>query len=695
MPATCRLCDAILTETFVDLGMSPLCESFVPAERLDGPETFYPLHVRICSECLLVQLPAYVPGEEIFSDYAYFSSYSDSWVAHAKRYADAMVDRLGLGPDSLVAEVASNDGYLLQHFVAAGIPVVGIEPAANIAEVARAKGVRTEVRFLGADTGAEIAERYGRADLVAGNNVYAHVPDIRDFTAGLAALVKPTGLVTLEFPHLLRLIEGRQYDTIYHEHYQYLSLLTATRALATGGLKVVDVEELPTHGGSLRVHARPVDAAGEPSATVKAILDAEATAGLDTVEGHAGFARAVFEIRNDLMTFLLAARADGRYGRGLRRTGEGKHHSQPLRYPVGSARLHSGPQSVQAREVSARHAHPHPRAGPDRCGPPGLRPGAPLEPPPGDHEPAVVCRRLGRPAGVRGAAAGGGRAMKVVLFCGGLGMRMREGAASAPKPMNLIGDRPLLWHVMRYYAHFGHTDFILCLGYGSAAVKEYFLSYNEAESNDFTLVAGGRDIQLHRADITNWNISFIDTGLNSTIGERLMRVRQHVEGEEAFLANYADTLTDAPLDQLVDRFLASDASASMLAVPPVSSHHVVEMDEAGRVTGVREVRELLQWENGGYFILRPGIFDVLRDGEDMVPDAFSRLAGTGGLLAQQYNGFWRAADTFKDKVELEEMFQTGQCPWMLWDPHRNGVTPPVGHQGNGRGAASDVALIAG
>src|SRR5215469_3448076 len=209
--ALCRLCSAELTETFVDIGMSPLCESYVSADRLDGPETFYPLHVRVCSQCLLVQLPAYVAGEDIFSDYLYFSSYSDSWVAHAKRYADAMVQRLGLGRDSLVTEVASNDGYLLQHFAAQGIPVLGVEPAANVAEAARVRGIPTEVLFLGPETGREIAERHGRADLVAGNNVFAHVPDIRGFAAGLRALVKDTGLVTLEFPHLLRLIERRQY----------------------------------------------------------------------------------------------------------------------------------------------------------------------------------------------------------------------------------------------------------------------------------------------------------------------------------------------------------------------------------------------------------------------------------------------------------------------------------------------------
>jgi SAM-dependent methyltransferase len=319
----CRLCGATLTETFVDLGMSPLCESYLRADQIDARESFYPLHVRICTECLLVQLPAYVPGEDIFSDYAYFSSYSDSWVAHAKRYADTMVDALGLGPDSLVTEVASNDGYLLQHFVARGVPVLGVEPAANIAEVARAKGIRTEVHFLGAETGAALAAEIGRADLVAGNNVYAHVPDLVGFTAGLAALVKPDGLVTLEFPHLLRLIERNQYDTIYHEHYQYLSLLTAQRALATAGLVVVDVDELSTHGGSLRVHARHAAAAGEPSTAVKLVLEAEAEAGLHTVEGHRGFAESVFGIKRDLLTFLLAARGEGKRVVGYGAPGKG------------------------------------------------------------------------------------------------------------------------------------------------------------------------------------------------------------------------------------------------------------------------------------------------------------------------------------------------------------------------------------
>jgi hypothetical protein len=319
----CRLCGTPLTQTFVDLGMSPLCESYLPAERLDEPETFYPLHVRLCDNCLLVQLPAYVPGEDIFSDYAYFSSYSDSWVAHARRYAGAMIERLDLGDGSLVTEVASNDGYLLQHFLAAGVPVLGVEPAANVAEAARARGIRTEVQFLGAATGRDIARAHGRADLVAANNVFAHVPGIKDFAAGLRALVKGEGLVTLEFPHLLRLIERRQYDTIYHEHYSYLSLLTAGRALATAGLRVVDVDELPTHGGSLRVYARPEETAGEPAETVKELLAAEEAAGLHGVPGHEGFAVAVMKIKSDLTGFLLGAAAEGRSVAGYGAPGKG------------------------------------------------------------------------------------------------------------------------------------------------------------------------------------------------------------------------------------------------------------------------------------------------------------------------------------------------------------------------------------
>ena len=345
----CRLCGASLTRTFVDLGMSPLCESYVAAEQLDEAEVFYPLHVRLCGSCLLVQLPAYVSGKHIFSDYAYFSSYSDSWVAHAKRYADAMIDRFDLTPASLVIEVASNDGYLLQHFLARRVPVLGVEPAANVAQAARSRRIPTEVEFLTPESGHEIARRHGRADLVAANNVFPHVPDIRGFAAGLRALVKDAGLVTLEFPHLQRLIERRQYDTIYHEHFSYLSLLTSSRALATAGLRVVDVDELDTHGGSLRVYARPEECAGEPTARVKAVLDAEESAGLHTVAGHERFADAVLQIKSDLLGFLLSAARDGRSVAGYGAPGKGNtllNHcgirSDLLRYTVDRSPVKQG-----------------------------------------------------------------------------------------------------------------------------------------------------------------------------------------------------------------------------------------------------------------------------------------------------------------------------------------------------------------
>jgi glucose-1-phosphate cytidylyltransferase len=267
--------------------------------------------------------------------------------------------------------------------------------------------------------------------------------------------------------------------------------------------------------------------------------------------------------------------------------------------------------------------------------------------------------------------------MKVVLFCGGLGMRMREGVNNVPKPMATIGDRPMLWHVMRYYAHYGHTDFILCLGYGASVVKDYFLHYDEALSNDFKLVGGGRDVQLFSADITDWNITFIDTGQSSTIGERLMRVRPHVQDEPMFLANYADTLTDAPLDEMVAQFAATDHTMGMLAVPPFSSHHVVQIDERGAVTGIKEFRELTQWENGGYFTMRPDVFDALREGEDIVPHALNRLYPAGRLLAQRYTGFWRAVDTFKDRAEMEDLWLRGEAPWMLWNGNHSRRARPT------------------
>jgi hypothetical protein len=303
--------------------MSPPCENYLTAEQLDDGETFYPLHVRVCPECLLVQLPAYIPAEEIFAHYAYFSSYSDSWVAHARRFVDSAIRRLSLTNDSFVVEVASNDGYLLQHVVECDIRALGIEPAANVADVAMRKGIPTEVLFLGEEVGRKIAREHGPADLVVANNVFAHVPDIVDFAKGLRALVADNGYVSIEIPHLQRLIDGRLYDTIYHEHYSYLSLLTTQRVLATAGLTVVDVEQLPTHGGSLRTWSKPAEAANEPSSAIVEVLAAEAAAGLDTVTGHMGFANEVARARNDLVGFLVDRSREGARVAGYGAPGKG------------------------------------------------------------------------------------------------------------------------------------------------------------------------------------------------------------------------------------------------------------------------------------------------------------------------------------------------------------------------------------
>ena len=262
--------------------------------------------------------------------------------------------------------------------------------------------------------------------------------------------------------------------------------------------------------------------------------------------------------------------------------------------------------------------------------------------------------------------------MKVVLFCGGLGMRMRDGVTNAPKPMAMIGDRPLMWHVMRYYAHFGHRDFVLCLGYGASAVKDFFLNYQEARSNDFVLDGSGK-VELFNSDISDWRITFVDTGLHSEIGERLRRVRRFVENEEMFLANYADVFTNAPLPDMISRFAASKAVVSLLAVQPQSSHHVVDVDDTGVITQIQPMRELRQWENGGYFVLRPEIFDYLGEGEDLVGDAIPRLIAKRKVLAYPYKGYWCPADTVKERALLEERYYKGDCPWMVWDPERSGA----------------------
>ena len=310
---TCRSCGAALRRTFVDLGMSPLCEIYPSAEELNQPEVYYPLRVHVCESCFLVQLDQYESAEKIFADYPYFSSYSDSWLKHCENYCETMRRRFGLNEKSFVIEVASNDGYLLQYFVGHQVSVLGIEPAANVAKVAVEKGVPTLTRFFGAKLAANLANKGSFADLLIGNNVLAQVPDLNDFVEGLRILLKPQGILTLEFPHLLQLIERNEFDTIYHEHFSYFSFLAVVRILDSHGLKAFDVEELPTHGGSLRVFAsRPGDSSHPIEPSVAKLLEKEKRARLDCVEGYETFASQVRKTKFALVDFLLNAAQRGK-----------------------------------------------------------------------------------------------------------------------------------------------------------------------------------------------------------------------------------------------------------------------------------------------------------------------------------------------------------------------------------------------
>lgn len=310
----CRFCGTPLEHSLADLGVSPVSNAFLKADQLDRMEPFYPLHVFVCRSCHLAQLEQFESPDRIFNDeYAYFSSFSESWLAHARRYVDAMSSRLSLGADSFVVEIASNDGYLLQYFVARGIPVLGIEPAANCAEAARGKGVESLVKFFGRDTAAEVAGTRRKADLLLGNNVLAHVPDLNDFVAGMKVLLSDRGVITMEFPHLLSLMRENQFDTIYHEHFSYFSMLTVARVFAAHGLRVFDVERLPTHGGSLRIFACHQDNAAQPDQpAVAALVAEERAAGLDRMETYAAFDEQVKTIKRDLLEFLIRAKREGK-----------------------------------------------------------------------------------------------------------------------------------------------------------------------------------------------------------------------------------------------------------------------------------------------------------------------------------------------------------------------------------------------
>ncbi|HXB58587.1 MAG TPA: class I SAM-dependent methyltransferase [Candidatus Acidoferrales bacterium] len=308
----CLFCASPLAQTFVDLGMSPLCESYISREQLNQMEPFYPLHVRVCDQCFLVQLQQYVSPEHIFTEYAYFSSFSDTWLAHARDYVDMIAERLKLGSSSMVVELASNDGYLLQNFVKKGIPALGVEPAANVAKVAVEKGVPTLVVFFGRNTAEKMVANGKKADLIIGNNVLAQVPDINDFVGGISILLKPHGVATLEFPHLVKLMEQNQFDTIYHEHFSYFSLISVEKIFAAHGLAVFDVEELSTHGGSIRIYARHANDTSMPvSARLVDLRNRELALGLDRMNTYSSFAEQVKATKRNLLEFLIQARRSG------------------------------------------------------------------------------------------------------------------------------------------------------------------------------------------------------------------------------------------------------------------------------------------------------------------------------------------------------------------------------------------------
>ena len=319
----CRHCGKPLQYTFIDLGMSPLCESFLTEKQLGEPETYYPLHVRVCDTCWLVQLPEFVSPAHIFTEYAYFSSYSTSWVAHAKGYCEMIKARLELQPNSFVVELGSNDGYLLQHFLALGQRVLGIEPAANVAEAARAKGIPTRTAFFNTELARQVVAEHGNADLIVANNVLAQVPQLNDFVAGMAYLLAPEGVMTIEVPHLERLIAENQFDTIYHEHFSYFSLVTLSRLAAANGLVPIDVEMLPTHGGSLRVYLAHRGSQHPISTRVGDMLAQERGARLETLSAYSDFARRVQRTKRDLLSVLIAAKEEGKRICGYGAPGKG------------------------------------------------------------------------------------------------------------------------------------------------------------------------------------------------------------------------------------------------------------------------------------------------------------------------------------------------------------------------------------
>ena len=658
------------------------------ADQLDEGEIFYPLHVRICVECLLVQLPAYIPAEDIFSDYAYFSSYSDSWVQHAKALR-------GRTPSTGSASATTRSWSRWPATTAtccstpspAGIRSLGIEPAANVAEAAVEKGVPTEVMFLGEETGAEVAAEHGPADLVVANNVFAHVPDIVDFTKGLRALVADDGTVSIEIPHLLRLIEGNEYDTIYHEHFSYLSLLTTQRVLADGR----------AHRGRRRgaAHATagrcapgrcPTESAGAPSQAVAVVLAAEEAAGPAHPRGSRRLRPPV--VAGPQRPHRVPDRVLPRRARRSWRTAPRARATRCSTTAASAAtcRVQRRPQPAQARQVPAGDAHPDP----SRRGAGRGRPDYVLIMPWNLRDEISAQLEYVRDWGGRLVVAlprleifwtEGVRHEGRAVLRGARHADARRTTSPLPKPMMPIGSRPVLWHVMRYYAHFGHTEFILCLGYGAQAVKDYFLDYRETGVQRLRADQGrrARGDARHRHQRLDDHLHRHRHGHRdrraAAPGPPLPRGRRDVPGQ---LRRRAHRRAD---ERPVDAFAATDAVASFLAVKPQDSFHVVDIDDDGRVTGLSRWRTCPCASTAATSCCGRGSSTTSSEGDDLVMDGCVRAAADGSVLrAVRYAGFWAPMDTLKERTALEDQYKHGVSPWALWrdrsvDPGRPVLAP--------------------
>ena len=630
---------------------------------------------RVCEQCLLVQLEEYVTPEEIFTEYAYFSSYSDSWVAACARYVDMTIERFGLGAAEPRGRGRQQRRLPASVLRRAGVP--GARDRARRPTSPRPPCERGDPRrscaFFGARA-ADGARRRGHAAPTSSsaNNVLAHVPDLNDFVGGIED--RPGAAAassTMEFPHLLRLIEENQFDTIYHEHFSYFSFTDrAARSSRAHGLEVFDVEELPTHGGSLRIYARHDARPSSPCRRVGELARPRSAApGSTTLDALPLLRRAG---RGD------QARAAGLPDRGsARRASASPGYGAPgkgntllnycgirtdfLDFTVDRNPYKQG-QFLPGTHIPIRHPERLEQTRPDYI----------LILPWNLKQEIVAQLAYAREWG----AASLSRSPRWQSCYEGrdllrrAGLRMQEASEVVPKPMIPIGSRPILWHVMKYYAHFGFNDFMLCLGYEAEAIKHFFLTYNEALANDFVLSDGGARVHLLKTDIHNWNITFVDTGLHvmhrraSARGAPPSPRRRDVPRQLRRHAHRRGPARDDRADEGGRRDRELPRGATELQLPR-------RLDgRGGIVDGISDVTRSDVWINGGYFVMRSELLDHLGPGEDLVEEPFSRLMQTNQLMAQRHDGFWAPMDTLKDKQSLEALHENGTAPWQVWDSGR-------------------------